>query len=242
MTVYPAIDLRGGRCVRLLQGAFERETVYGEDPVAVARGFVAAGARWLHVVDLDGARAGRPVQTELIGAICAAAGVPVQVGGGLRDAAAVGAVLAAGAQRAVLGTLAVQDPDLAGALCRAHPGRVALGLDARDGRLRVAGWTEGSELSPAALAARAATLGAAAIIYTDVARDGTEKGPDLEGTRAVARAAGVPVIASGGVGSLADVRAVGRLAADGVAGVIVGRALYTGAVRLADALAAAGDA
>jgi len=241
MTVYPAIDLRGGKCVRLLRGAFDRETVYGDDPVAVARGFAAAGARWLHVVDLDGARAGRPVQTDLVAAICAAVDLPVQVGGGLRDAAAVDAVLAAGARRAVLGTVAVQDPDLAGALCRAHPGRVALGLDARDGRLRVAGWTEGSELTPAALAARAAALGAAAIIYTDVGRDGTEEGPDLDGTRQVARAAGVPVIASGGIGSVEHVRAVARLARDGVSGVIVGRALYTGAVTLADALAAAGD-
>jgi phosphoribosylformimino-5-aminoimidazole carboxamide ribotide isomerase len=168
--------------------------------------------------------------------------VPVQVGGGLRDAAAVAAVLAAGASRVVLGTVAVEDPELAHALCDAHPGRVALGLDARDGRLRVAGWTEGSELTPAALAARAAALGAVAVIYTDVGRDGTEEGPDLEGTRAVARAAGVPVIASGGIGSVDHVRAVARLAADGVAGVIVGRALYTGAVRLADVLAAAGDA
>jgi phosphoribosylformimino-5-aminoimidazole carboxamide ribotide isomerase len=242
MTVYPAIDLRGGRCVRLLRGAFEQETVYGDDPVAVARGFAAAGARWLHVVDLDGARAGRPVQTDLVAAICAAVDVPVQVGGGLRDAAAVDAVLAAGARRVVLGTVAVQEPDLARTLCRAHPGRVVLGLDARDGRLQVAAWTAGSELTPAAVAARAAELGAAAIIYTDVARDGTEEGPDLEGTRAVARAAGVPVIASGGVGSLAHVRAVAGLAADGVAGVVVGRALYSGAIRLADALAAAGDA
>ena len=241
MTIYPAIDLRGGRCVRLLQGAFDRETVYGDDPVQVARGFVAAGARWLHVVDLDGARAGRPMQTDLVAAICAAVDVPVQVGGGLRDAAAVDAVLAAGARRAVLGTVAIRDPDLAGALCRAHPGRVALGLDARDGSLRTAGWTEDSEVTPAALAARATELGAAAIVYTDVGRDGTEQGPDLDGTRAIARAAGVPVIASGGVGTLAHVRSVGALAADGVTGVIIGRALYTGAVRLADALALAGD-
>jgi phosphoribosylformimino-5-aminoimidazole carboxamide ribotide isomerase len=242
MTVYPAIDLRGGRCVRLLRGAFDRETVYGDDPVAVARGFAAAGARWLHVVDLDGARAGRPVQAALVAAICAAVDVPVQVGGGLRDAAAVDEMLAAGARRVVLGTVAVRDPALAGALCRAHPGRVALGLDARDGRLQVAGWTEGSRLAPAALAARAAELGAAAVIYTDVGRDGTQEGPDLEGTRAVARAAGVPVIASGGVGSLAHVRALAALDADGVAGVIVGRAIHAGTIRLADALAAAGDA
>jgi phosphoribosylformimino-5-aminoimidazole carboxamide ribotide isomerase len=240
MTIYPALDLRGGRCVRLWQGAFDRETVYGDDPVAVARGFAAAGARWLHVVDLDGARAGRPVQAALVGAICAASEIPVQVGGGLRDAAAVDAVLAAGAARAVLGTVAVQDPDLARDLCRAYPGRIAIGLDARDGRLRVSGWTEGSELSAPDLAARFADLGAAALIYTDVGRDGTEQGPDLEGTRAVARRApGIPVIASGGVGTLDHVRAVAGL---GVDGLIVGRAIYTGAVRLADALAVAGAA
>jgi phosphoribosylformimino-5-aminoimidazole carboxamide ribotide isomerase len=240
MIVLPAIDLRGGRCVRLLQGAFDRETVYGDDPVAVARGFAAAGAGWLHVVDLDGARAGRPVQTALVAAICAAVRIPVQVGGGLRDAAAVAATLAAGAARAVVGTLAVEAPAQCRAICAAHRGRVAIGLDARDGRLRTAGWLEESALGPAEVAARAADLGAAAVVYTDVGRDGTERGPDLAGTRAVARAAGVPVLASGGIGSVADVRAVAALAADGVAGVIIGRALYTGAVALADALAAAG--
>jgi phosphoribosylformimino-5-aminoimidazole carboxamide ribotide isomerase len=242
MILYPAIDLRAGRCVRLWQGAYERETVYGDDPVAVARGFAAAGARWLHVVDLDGARAGRPVQTDLVRAICTGAGIPVQVGGGLRDEAAVADVLAAGAARVVLGTVAVREPERGRSICRSHPGRIAIGLDARDGRLRVAGWTEGSAATATELAARAADWGAAAIIYTDIARDGTEEGPDLEGTRAVARAAGVPVIASGGVGSLAHVRAVAALGADGVTGLIVGRALYTGAVPLPDALAIAGAA
>jgi len=242
MTVFPAIDLRGGRCVRLMQGAFDRETVYGEDPVAMAERWAAAGARWLHVVDLDGARAGRPVQAEIVAAICRAVKIPVQVGGGLRDEAAVGAVLAAGAARAVVGTIAVTEPARCAAICRAHPGRVAVGLDARDGRLRTAGWTEASGVEAGTAAAEAARMGAAAIIYTDIGRDGTEHGPDLDGTRAVARAAGIPVIASGGVGSVDDVRAVAALAADGVAGVIVGRALYTGAVDLREALAAAGDA
>jgi len=242
MTVYPAIDLRGGRCVRLFQGAFDRETVYGDDPIAMARRWEAAGARWLHVVDLDGARAGQPVQADLVGAICAAIGIPVQVGGGLRDAAAVETLLARGAARVVLGTIAVTEPARCRAICAAHPGRVAVGLDARDGRVRVAGWTEDAGLEPAALARRVAADGAAVVIYTDIARDGTERGPDLDGTWAVARAAGVPVIASGGIGSVEHVRAVAGLAAAGVAGVIIGRALYTGAVALADALAAAGDA
>ena len=241
MTVYPAIDLRGGRCVRLLQGAFERETVYGDDPVAVARGFEAVGARWLHVVDLDGARAGHPVQHELVARICAAVHIPVQLGGGLRDRAAIEAAFATGASRVVVGTTAAHDPDRCGELCAAHPGRVVVGLDVRAGQVRVAGWTEAATPDPLALARRVATLGAAAIVYTDIARDGTERGPDLERTSAIARAAGVPVIASGGIGSLDDVRAVAARAADGVAGMIIGRALYTGAIRLEDALAAAGD-
>ena len=239
MIVYPAIDLRGGRCVRLLQGEFDRETVYGDDPVAVARAWAAAGARWLHVVDLDGARAGRPLQTALVREICRAAAIPVQVGGGLRDADAVDAVLDAGAARVVLGTIAVRDPAACRAICRAYPGRVAIGLDARGGRIRVAGWTEAEDVDAVTAAARAAGMGAAAVVYTDVERDGTERGPDLAGTQAVARAAGLPVVASGGIGSLEHVRAVGELAGDGVAGVIIGRALYTGAVRLADALAVA---
>jgi phosphoribosylformimino-5-aminoimidazole carboxamide ribotide isomerase len=198
-----------------MQGAFDQETVYGDDPVAVARRFAAAGAPWLHVVDLDGVRAGRPVQAALIAAICAAVPIPVQVGGGLRDAAAVAAMLDSGAARAVLGTVAVEDPERCRAIAAAYPGRIAVGLDARGGRVRVAGWTEEARLTPAALAAQAAAFGAATVIYTDIERDGTERGPDLEGTRMVARAAGVPVIASGGVGSLADVRAVAALAADG---------------------------
>jgi phosphoribosylformimino-5-aminoimidazole carboxamide ribotide isomerase len=237
MMLYPAIDLRGGRCVRLTQGDFAQETVYGDDPVTVARRWEALGARWLHVVDLDGARAGRPAQAPLVTAICAAVRIPVQVGGGLRDAAAVAQALDAGAARAVLGTMAVRDPTRCAALCREFPGRVAIGIDARDGQVRVAGWLEAERVDAATLARGAAERGAACIIYTDIGRDGTQQGPDLEGTRAVARACGIPVIASGGVGALEHVRAVARLEADGVAGVIVGRALYTGAVDLREALA-----
>ena len=239
-TIYPAIDLRGGRCVRLTEGDFGRETVYGDDPVAVARRWAEAGAAWLHVVDLDGARAGRPLQAPLVGAICAAVPIPVQVGGGLRDEAAVAEVLAGGAARVVVGTMAAREPERCRALCAAHPGRVAVGIDARDGLVRVAGWLEGERLPAERLAAAAAAFGAAAVIYTDIGRDGTERGPDVEGTRAVARAAaGVPVIASGGVGAAAHLRVLMPLAADGVAGCVVGRALYTGAVTLADALAIA---
>jgi phosphoribosylformimino-5-aminoimidazole carboxamide ribotide isomerase len=237
MIVYPAIDLRGGRCVRLSQGDFARETVYGDDPVTVARRWAALGARWLHVVDLDGARAGRPVQAALVAAICAAVRIPVQVGGGMRDAAAVETVLDGGAARVVLGTVAVREPALCARLCRTWPGRVAVGIDARDGLVRVAGWLEGAAVEATVLAREAAGNGAVAVVYTDIGRDGTEQGPDLAGTRAVAHAAGIPVIASGGVGSIAHVRAVAALAVDGIAGVIVGRALYTGAVGLPEALA-----
>ena len=239
MIVYPAIDLRGGQCVRLREGDFAQETVYGDDPVAMACRWAAAGAEWLHVVDLDGARAGRPVQLEIVAAICRAVAIPVQVGGGLRDRTAVDRVLAAGAARAVVGTMAVQAPRECEAICRAYPGRIAVGLDARDGRLRTTAWLEESGADTLEVAPRVAAMGAAAIVYTDIARDGTERGPDLEGTRAVARAAGIPVIASGGVGRIDDIRCVAALARDGVAGVIVGRALYTGAVRLEDALTAA---
>jgi phosphoribosylformimino-5-aminoimidazole carboxamide ribotide isomerase len=237
--VYPAIDLRGGQCVRLREGDFGQETVYGDDPASVARRWAAAGAEWLHVVDLDGARAGHPAQLELVAAICRAVSIPVQVGGGLRDLAAVRRVLDAGAARAIVGTIAVSAPAVCEAICRAYPGRIAVGLDARAGRLRTAGWLEGSSAEVLEVAPRVAAMGAATIIYTDIGRDGTEVGPDLDGTRAVARAAGIPVIASGGVGRLDDVRRTAALGADGVAGVIVGRALYTGTVRLEDALVAA---
>src|SRR6185369_9883442 len=172
----------------------------GDDPVAVARRWEAAGARWIHVVDLDGARAGAPAQLDLVAAICRAVTIPVQVGGGLRDAHAIQAVSDAGATRAIVGTVAVRDPDLCEALCRAFPGRVVVGIDARDGIARVSGWEEGSTSLATDLAQTVAKRGAAAIVYTDIARDGTERGPNVEETANVARAAQIPVIASGGVG------------------------------------------
>jgi len=239
MIVYPAIDLRGGRCVRLREGDFGQETVYGDDPVAMARRWADTGAEWLHVVDLDGARAGRPEQLPVVEAICSAVSIPVQVGGGMRVADDVRAALNAGAGRVVIGTMAIREPDACAALCDAHPGRIAVGLDARDGRVRVAGWLEAGGAAVTELAPRVAAMGAACIVYTDIGRDGTERGVDLAGTEAVARAAGIPVIASGGVGTLADVEAVATLEPHGVGGVIVGRAIYTGAVDLGAALAAA---
>jgi phosphoribosylformimino-5-aminoimidazole carboxamide ribotide isomerase len=233
--IIPAVDIKGGRCVRLVQGRADAETVFSEDPVAMARRWVAAGAQRLHVVDLDGAFAGRPAQADLIAALIAAAGVPVEVGGGLRSIEDVERVLAAGARWAVLGTRAALEPAVLGEVCRRFPDRIIVGVDASDGRVAVDGWTRVLDLEAVALARDAAAAGAAALVYTDIARDGTGEGPNLWSTARVARAAGIPVIASGGVGSLEDIRQLA--AVPGVEGVIVGRALYTGAVRLPDALA-----
>lgn len=236
--VIPAIDLRGGRCVRLVQGRAEAETVFSDDPVGMARHWAAAGAPRLHVVDLDGAFAGRPAQGELVARIAAAVDVPVQAGGGLRDLAAVEAVLAAGARWAVLGTRAALDPGFLLAACQRFEDRIVVAVDAADGRVAVDGWTRVLELEATALARDAAAAGAAAVLYTDIARDGTAAGPNVWSTARVARAAGIPVLASGGIGGLADLRQLAEL--DGVAGVIVGRALYTGAVDLRRALAEVG--
>ena len=236
--VIPAIDLRGGRCVRLRQGRAEEETVFSEDPVATARDWQAQGALRLHVVDLDGAFAGRPVQTDMIRAVVAALDIPVQVGGGLRDLDAVAAVLGAGARWAVVGTRAALDPAFLGSVCEAHEDRVIVAVDAVDGRVAVDGWKRVLDLEATALARDAGAAGAAAILYTDVARDGTQVGPNVWTTEAVARAAGIPVLASGGVGALDDIRQLAALT--GVEGVIVGRALYSGAVDLRRAQALVG--
>lgn len=236
MIVIPAVDLRGGRCVRLCQGDPARETVFGDDPVAVARRWVELGADRLHVVDLDGAFAGAPRQTETVAAIVAAvAPAAVQAGGGLRDPAAVEAVLAAGARWAVLGTRAALDDDFLASVCRRHPGRIIVAVDARGEQVAVKGWTEVVGDTVFAVGGRARRAGAAALLYTDVTRDGTAQGPNVTTTAALARAVDLPVLASGGVGSVDDIR---RLAAvPGVAGVVVGRALYTGALDLRAALA-----
>lgn len=237
MTVIPAVDLRGGRCVRLYQGDPGRETVFADDPVAVARRWAELGAERLHVVDLDGALAGAPRQTALIAAIVAAvAPVPVQVGGGLRDAAAVAAVLSAGARWAVLGTRAALDADFLAAVCRLHPDRIIAAVDARGERVAVRGWTELVEDSLFDVGRRARDAGAAALLYTDVTRDGTALGPNVATTAALAREVGLPVLASGGVATVEHLRALAEV--PGVAGVIVGRALYTGALDLRVALAA----
>jgi phosphoribosylformimino-5-aminoimidazole carboxamide ribotide isomerase len=231
----PAIDLLGGRCVRLTQGRYEDVTVYDPDPAAVAGRFAAhASLRRLHVVDLDGAREGRPCNTAAVRAILVAAkAVPVELGGGIRSLAAVEEWLALGVDRVVLGTAALRDPGLVRTAAARFPGRIGVGIDAREGRVAVEGWLETSETDVISLARRFEDAGVAAIVHTDIARDGTGAGPNLEASVELARAVGLPVIASGGVGSLDDVRAAcGR----GLAGLIVGRALYQGAVDLARAL------
>jgi phosphoribosylformimino-5-aminoimidazole carboxamide ribotide isomerase len=236
MIVVPAIDLLSGKAVRLKEGRRDEATIYHERPWEQALEFAQAGAERIHVVDLDGAFAGRPQQFEMIRRILATAKRPMQVGGGIRDEAAVDAVLGAGARWAVLGTAAVKDPVLVERVCRRHRDQVIVAVDARDGRVTVAGWTEASDVDAADLARRAADWGAAKILYTDVARDGLRGGPNVAATARLQAALGeVPVLASGGIGSLDDLRA---LAAAGVRECIVGRAIYDRVFTVAEAIAA----
>ncbi|WP_428266295.1 1-(5-phosphoribosyl)-5-[(5-phosphoribosylamino)methylideneamino]imidazole-4-carboxamide isomerase [Haliangium sp.] len=239
MKIYPAIDLLGGRVVRLIEGDRSQATVYSNDPPAIVRSFVAAGAERVHVVDLDGAFSGTRAHHDTIAGLVQASSAPIQVGGGIRDEAALDAVFAAGVGFAVLGTGAVKNPEFARAACAAHPGRVIVAVDARDGVVAVEGWVESAEVSAVELGRRAAGWGAAGLLYTDVARDGAQVGPNVEATAALAAAVDIPVIASGGVSSLDDVRA---LAAAGIPAVIIGRALYENRFTLVDAIAAADEA
>jgi len=236
--VIPAVDIRGGRCVRLQQGRADAETVFGDDPVAMALRWEAAGARRLHVVDLDGAFGGAR-QTELLRGLLGRLSIPVEVGGGLRTIDDVEVVLATGARWAIVGTRAALDPAFLGQVCERFEDRIIVGVDAVDGKVAVDGWKRVLDLDALALARDASAAGAAAIVYTDIARDGMESGPNLWTTETVARAAGIPVLASGGVGTLDDIRQLATV--PGVSGVIVGRALYSGAVDLGRALAAAGS-
>jgi phosphoribosylformimino-5-aminoimidazole carboxamide ribotide isomerase len=230
----PAIDLLGGKCVRLMQGDYAAATEYDADPAAVAARFAAHHVQRLHVVDLDGAKRGEPVNTTAVrGILAAAKGIPVELGGGIRTLAGVETWLGLGVERAILGTAALREPALVREVAKRFPGRIGVGIDARGGKVAVQGWLETSETDPLTLARRFEDAGVAAIIYTDIARDGTGAGVNLAETTALARAISIPVIASGGVGSLEDVRAV---RSSGVAGLIVGRALYTGAVDLTAAL------
>ena len=241
MILYPAIDLKDGECVRLRRGAMDEATVYSADPAGQARAWQDAGCAWLHVVDLNGAFAGRSVNGEAVEAILRAARVPVQLGGGIRDMAGVARWLEAGVRRVILGSAAVKTPALVQEACRAYPGRVAVGIDARNGVVATEGWAESSGIEALDLALRFEDAGVAVIIYTDIGRDGMLGGLNLDATLALAARLRTPVIASGGVGSLADLialRAAAAAARGRIDGVIVGRALYDGRLEIAEALEA----
>ena len=234
MILYPAIDLKDGNCVRLLRGEMEAATVFGTDPAAQARAFQDAGAQWLHLVDLNGAFAGRPVNGAAVEAILDAITVPAQLGGGIRDMATIEGWIERGLARVILGTVAVENPALVTEAALAFPGKIAVGIDARAGRVATRGWAEETDVMATDLARRFEDAGVAAIIYTDIDRDGAMGGPNIPATEALARAVNIPVIASGGVSSLADLRALRATGA--IAGAISGRALYDGAIDLAEAL------
>ncbi|MGP1387434.1 MAG: 1-(5-phosphoribosyl)-5-[(5-phosphoribosylamino)methylideneamino]imidazole-4-carboxamide isomerase [Thainema sp.] len=241
MDVIPAIDLLDGKCVRLYQGDYNQSEVFNDDPVEVAQQWVDQGAPRIHLVDLDGAKVGHPVNQAAIEAIVQAVAVPVQVGGGLRDRNSVKTLLDLGVQQTILGTVAVESPDLVAQLCQEFPGQIVVGIDARNGKVATRGWLETSEVLATELAQRMAQLGAAAIIYTDIHRDGTLQGPNKEALRELASAISIPVIASGGVSSLTDVLSLFSLVPVGVSGMIIGRALYTNAVSLKEAVQAVGQ-
>lgn len=236
MLIIPAIDIKDGRCVRLYQGDMDKDTVYYESPVEAAKHWVEQGAELLHVVDLNGAVEGRPVHKQEVAAICMGFGVPVELGGGLRSLEAIEESLALGVERVVLGTAAYEDPDFLRAVCDKFPGKIVAGIDAREGRVAIKGWKEDTSMDAVELAKRCEQDGASRIIYTDISRDGTSLGVNIEATLRLARAVKIPVIASGGVSSLDDIRRLKELEKDGVEGVIVGRALYSGAFTLREAI------
>ncbi len=236
MEIWPAIDLRGGKCVRLQQGDYQRETVFGEDPAAMARHWVALGAQHLHLVDLDGARDGQVTHLAGVRAIVESVGVDCELGGGIRSEETIRELLDLGLDRLVIGTLAIRQPEWFRLMCRKYPGRLVLGIDAREGRVAVDGWRETSTTEAAELARQFAGLALAAVIYTDIAADGMLAGPNLAALAEMLAAVDVPLVASGGVTNKED---VARLAATGVAGCIIGRALYEGTLGLPEALAAA---
>ena len=242
MIFFPAIDLKDGCCVRLVRGNMDQSTVFSDDPAAQARAFADAGCQWLHMVDLNGAFAGRPVNGDAVVSILDAVPIPVQLGGGIRTLDTVAYWLDAGVRRVILGTVALRDPDLVKEACRNFPGRVAVGIDAHDGRVAVEGWAEVSEVTALDLACRFEDAGAAAIIHTDIGRDGAMAGPNVEATVDLARAVSTPVIASGGVSSMDDLEALKAAGAGLLEGVISGRAVYDGRIDPAAAVALLGDA
>ena len=234
MILYPAIDLKEGHCVRLIQGDMEQATVFNDDPAAQAASFADAGASWLHLVDLDGAFAGEPMNARAVEAIVNEVDIPVQLGGGIRNLETIENWLSRGVMRVILGTVAVKDPDLVNQACRKFPGHIAVGIDARGGRVAVEGWAEETNIQAVDLARKIADAGVEAIIYTDIDRDGVLQGANIPATAELARAVSIPVIASGGVSSLTDIRAL--IAEKKIDGAIIGRALYDGRIDLAEAL------
>lgn len=239
MQIWPAIDIRDGKCVRLQQGDYGRETVFGDHPVAMARRWVEAGAECLHLVDLDGARDGRVVNAEVLAAIVQAVSVPCEIGGGIRDQQTIDSLIRLGLQRLVVGTRAIEDPDWFRQMARQFPGRLVLGIDARDGRVATDGWLKTSQIEATELAAELANEPIAAIVYTDISKDGMLAGPNLAAMASMKQAVTCEVIASGGVTELDDVR---QLAAVGMDGCIIGRALYEGRMTLPDAIAVSREA
>ncbi|HTO42425.1 MAG TPA: 1-(5-phosphoribosyl)-5-[(5-phosphoribosylamino)methylideneamino]imidazole-4-carboxamide isomerase [Rhizomicrobium sp.] len=239
MILFPAIDLKDGSCVRLKRGAMDEVTVFNDSPADQARSFAEAGFEWLHCVDLNGAFEGRSVNAAAIRAIRAAISLPIQLGGGLRDMAGIEGWLEAGITRVILGTAALRDPDLVKRAAAAHPGRIAVGIDARDGKVAVEGWAETSTLEASDLARRFEDAGVAAIIFTDIARDGMLQGVNVSATAELSRAVSIPVIASGGVAGIEDIAALRAADAPNVAGVVIGRALYDGRIDAGAALALA---
>lgn len=238
MLIIPAIDLKGGKCVRLLRGDLNAETVYGDDPVAMGRRWQEEGAEYLHVVDLDGAVSGKPENAAAIAALAKTLSIPIEIGGGVRSVERAERLLGLGIDCVIFGTAALSTPQVVGDACKRFPGRIAVGIDARNGMVAVHGWTETSSTSAIDLARRVEALGASRIIYTDISRDGTQQGVNVEQTRALAEAISIPVTASGGVGSLDDILALKPYESSGIRSVIVGRAIYTGAVQLREAIAA----
>lgn len=239
MIIYPAIDIRGGRCVRLTEGRFDAETVFADDPAEMALKWAGMGAEFLHLVDLDGALAGEGKNVPVIERILQSVNIPVQLGGGIRNLETIEKLLALGVTRLILGSAAVKNPQLVEEACKKYPGHIAVGIDAKNGEVAIEGWGKGSGVAATELAKKMAAYGVETIIYTDISRDGMLSGVNVEATAALARACGVPIIASGGVASIEDIRRVKAVEADGVQGCIIGKAIYTGAVDLKEALALA---
>ena len=239
MIIYPAIDIRGGRCVRLTEGRFDAETVFADDPAQMALKWAGLGAEFLHLVDLDGALAGEGKNVPVIERILKSVNIPVQLGGGIRNLETIEKLLDLGVTRLILGSAAVKNPELVQEACKKYPGHIAVGIDAKNGEVAIEGWGQGSGVAATELAKKMASFGVETIIYTDISRDGMLSGVNVEATAALARACGVPIIASGGVASFEDIRRVKAVEADGVQGCIIGKAIYTGAVDLREALALA---